>query len=225
MGKLSTIPRLVAYVTNRDVMLQEIARHFGVDKAICKFAVLRVVNGGTVQEWCKDIGLPATTDTNQRDLRDLAEEARVIRDAFFEMTEQQYPGSLAKLRELARSRKGADASQAAIDRSVFSHCIFEIEDSVLSVVDKHFRSKGWNVASLIYDGMHVEHRDSDNQDPQTGRWMQLEAVMQEAENAVQCELGYKVELKEKPLFESVEGMESAKDSGHESVEEIEYAEE
>ena len=224
MGKLDAIPKLREYKANRDDMLQRIADHFGVEKAGCKFAVLRLLNGGSVQKWIKDVGLPADTDTDQPDLRDLAEEARVIRACFFEYMEQKQPGIVERLRELARARKGASASNAAIDRAAFSHCMFEVEDSVLTVVDEYFRFKGWLVASLIYDGMHVEHRDGDTQDPQTGRWMRLEEAMRAAEAAVKCKLGYKIELKEKPLFEAEE-IEYAEESGDDEDEGIEYAEE
>ena len=63
------------------------------------------------------------------------------------------------------------------------------------------RSAGWTVGSLIYDGMHVEHREGDTCDPATGRWMQLEAAMRAAENAAFAKTGYKIHLLEKPLFE------------------------
>ena len=229
MGKLIAIPKLKEYVANRNDMLQRIADHFGVEKAGCKFAVLRLLNGGSVQKWIKDVGLPAETDTDQPDLRDLAEEARVIRACFFEYMEQKQPGIVEQLRELARARKAASASNAAIDRAAFSACMFEVEDSVLAVVDGHFRSTGWTVASLIYDGMHVEHRDGDAQDPQTGRWLRLEEAMRAAEAAVQRKLGYKIDLKEKPLFEKpiveAEEIEYAEESGDDDEEEIEYAEE
>jgi hypothetical protein len=215
-GKRHLIPTLVNYEADRDVVLQRIADHFGVDKASCKFVVLRVLNGGSVQKWIEDVGLPANTDTDQPDLRDLAEEARVIRACFFEYMEQKQQGTVEHLRELARVRKGASASNAAIDRAAFSACMFEVEDSVLTVVDEYFRSMGWVVASLIYDGMHVEHRDGDAQDPQTGRWLRIEEAMRAAEAAVERKLGYKIDLKEKPLFEK---------PLVEAEEEIEYAEE
>lgn len=197
------IPTLLRYVADRHAVLQRIANHFEVHLKPAKFAVLRVLNGGSVEQWCKDVGLPAGIDTNQPDLRDLAEEARVIRNAFFAMTEQKHTGSIARLRELVRSRKGPETSNVAIDRAVFSHCIFEAEDAVLATIDEHFRSpaNGWTVASLIYDGMHVEHRNGDTQHAETGRWTQLEGVMRGAEAVVLRKLGYKIELKEKALFE------------------------
>ena len=222
--QLSEIPTLVEYVKNRPDMLQRIADHFGVEKEICKFAVLRVLNQGSVQQWCEDgfIG-PAPQSLNQSDLRDLAEESRIIRRAFFHFAEQKEPGVVQRLKELARARKGASASNEAVDRAVFSHCIFEVEDAVLTVVDETFRSTGWVVASLIYDGMHVEHRNGDVHDP-TGRWLRLEEGMRAAEAAVQRKLGYKIVLKEKPLFEAEE-IEYAEESGDDEEEEIEYAEE
>ena len=207
MGKLSAIPTMKAYVENRDVMLQRIADHFGVEKAMCKFAVLRLLNGGSIQEWIKDIGLPPDTDTDQPDLRNLAWESHIIRLCFFESVEQKQPNVVQRLRELARARKAPSVSNPAIDRAAFSACMFEIEDSVLSVVDESFRSKEWNVASLIYDGVHVEHRDRDQQDTHTGRWVQLEAAMRTAEAHVFNKLAYKIELKEKPLFEAESGTE------------------
>ena len=46
----------------------------------------------------------------------------------------------------------------AIKRTVFSLCIFELEDTVLGVIDEALRSAGWVVSSLQFDGCHVAHR-------------------------------------------------------------------
>ena len=79
----------------------------------------------------------------------------------------------------------------AIRRTVFSLCVFELEDSILDVIDRSLKRDGWTVASLQFDGCHVEHRtDAD-----------LDAAMRQAERAVLGETGYSIELKEKPLFE------------------------
>jgi len=205
MGKGSEIPVLKVYVNSRDAILQRISDWFGVEKATCKFAVLRVLNGGCVQEWGKEVGLPASADVNQPALRDLAEEARVVRDAFFAMVERDHPaGTLQRLREVVRAFKGSGASNAAINRAVFSHCIFEVEDRVLEAVDRCLRRSGWTVASLIYDGMHVEHRSTDTRDPDSGRWLELEAAMRKAEEEAHRATGYRIKLSEKPLFEGVD---------------------
>ena len=208
-GNLHSIPKLVEYVTNRDEVLQRIADHFQVDKAVCKFVVLRVLNGGTVTQWCIDIGLPPPTLPAQPDLEDLAEEARIIRAAFFQTAELKRPGVVDRLRGIVRSRKGPGASVVSIDLSVFSYCISEIEDSVLGVVDACFRGLGWAVGSLIYDGLHVEHCEGDTPDPSTTagatqKWTQLESAMRQAEAAVLRDLGYKIRLCEKPFFEMVD---------------------
>ena len=36
---------------------------------------------------------------------------------------------------------------------MFSQCIFELEDRVLSCIDRKLRELGWEVASLIFDGV------------------------------------------------------------------------
>ena len=81
---------------------------------------------------------------------------------------------------------------SAIRRTVFSLCVFELEDSILDVIDRSLKRDGWTVASLQFDGCHVEHR--------AGAY--LDATMRRAERAV-SETGYMIELREKELFECV----------------------
>ena len=81
---------------------------------------------------------------------------------------------------------------SAIRRTVFSLCVFELEDSILDVIDRSLKRDGWTVASLQFDGCHVEHRAAD-----------LDAAMLRAEQAVLSETGYAIQLKEKELFECV----------------------
>ena len=73
-------------------------------------------------------------------------------------------------------------------------CVFELEDSILDVIDRSLKRDGWTVASLQFDGCHVEHRVGAD----------LDAAMRWAERAVLRETGYAVQLKEKALFECVE---------------------
>ena len=79
--------------------------------------------------------------------------------------------------------------------------ITDPEDMVLTVIDEYFQANGWTVSSLQFDGLHVEHRATDTCDELTGRWVQMEAAIQGAEQAVQAKLGYTIKLKEKELFE------------------------
>ena len=81
------------------------------------------------------------------------------------------------------------AAPSSIERSVFSHCIFELENAVLAAIDVHFRENGWTVGSLIYDGVLVEHRSDAG----------LKDAMRGAEERVRAEVGYTIKLTEKPL--------------------------
>jgi len=101
--------------------------------------------------------------------------------------------------ELSNARR--KASPQAIERSVFSACIFELEDMVLDVIDKHFTSNGWVVSSLQFDGLHVEHWSTDTYDAVEKKWVQLDSAMCAAEVAVEARLGYKIKLSEKALYE------------------------
>lgn len=79
--------------------------------------------------------------------------------------------------------------------------ITDPEDMVLTVIDEYFQANGWTVSSLQFDGLHVEHLATDTHDEMTGEWVQLQAAIRGAEQAVQSKLGYTIQLKEKELYE------------------------
>ena len=155
-------------------MLKRIAAHYGIPEAAAKDTakevVLRVLNLGCASAWCRDMGI-ACPRGEQADLRDLGEAARKVRTAFFAMLDAEAPGALEALRGRVQTlmrdkhgRKVAHAaavgappppplSSAACERTMFSHCIFELEDAVLDCIDGELRRLGWTVASLIYDGV------------------------------------------------------------------------
>jgi len=193
--------------------------------------VLRVLNGGAITTWVNDpaVGCIRGKDEPQADLRDLEEEARVVRETFFSM--DQFKDHVAALRKeltaaantkvqtaeaKVRASSGASAreraqrelgnarrkaSRQAIERSLFSACTFELEDMVLDAIDKHFQSIGLVVSSLQFDGLHVQHNDTDLCDESTRKWVQLEAAMRGAEAAVERTLGYTIQLMEKALYD------------------------
>ena len=158
-------------------MLKRIAAHYGIPEAAAKDTakevVLRVLNLGCASAWCRDMGIacPRGYRGEQADLRDLGEAARMVRTAFFAMLDASTPGALEALRGRVQTlmrdkhtRKVAHAaavgappppplSSAACERTMFSHCIFELEDAVLDCIDSELRRLGWTVASLIYDGV------------------------------------------------------------------------
>jgi hypothetical protein len=219
------------YVTHRQPMLERIGAHYGVPAAKAKYAVLRVLNGGELTTWVNDKSVGCTRGKNevQEDLRCLQETARLVRNAFFAMAEfkdhvdalrTELKGTTKAKVEAAQARVRAamtpnarehaqrelgnarrKATPQAIGRSVFSACIFELEDMVLDVIDKHFTSNGWVVSSLQFDGLHVEHRSTDTYDAIEQRWVRLDSAMRAAEEAVEERLGYKINLSEKALYE------------------------
>ena len=225
------IQKLREYVTHRQPMLVRIGEHYGIPAAKAKYGVLRVLNGGSIAAWINDstTGCSRNKDTPQADLRDLEEVARVVRDTFFAMLEYKErvealrteltattkaKVAAAEARVQAASAGGKEqarlelgnarrkASTTAIERSLLSACLFELEDMVLMVIVKSFEAGGWTVSSFQFDGLHAEHRTADSRDVQTGKWVKLEAAMRAAERAVEGKLSYKIQLTEKALFDN-----------------------
>ena len=224
-----SLARLLEYVENRKPMLERIGAFYGVPAAKCKYAVLRVLNGGSLMAWIRDAHCTRNQTEEQTDLRELQEIVRpAVMTAFFTMP--QFKPRVAALTSQVQASASAKVAQAkvqlasavaphtrvaaqkalrnathkasapAVRRSVFSLCVFELEDMVLDVIDGHLRSKGWTVASLEFDGLKVEHRGEDI--CVDGKWRDLENVMREAEAEVQRSLGYRIQLTEKALFQS-----------------------
>ena len=207
-------------VDHRDDVLRRIAEFYGVSPAACKFAALRVLNGGSIFAWVHDAKCPRNAHLEQEDLKALVEAANVVREAIFTM--DRFKPIVASLTDRLRIARAAMVTRAeaqlanahspqdkieaqkvlsrarmrtksyAIKRTIFSLCVFELEDSILNVIDETLRSLGWVVASLQFDGCHVEHRPG----------FDFNAALGRAEEEVERRLGYKIQLKEKPLFEA-----------------------
>ena len=212
---------LEEYVNERETVLKRIGDFYGVPAAKCKYAVLRILNGGLASTWIRDAKCSCNAKELQADLRALMEVHRIVQAAFFGM--ERFQSHVATLTErlrverkaalemaevrLTNARSAEDKAIAqkaiatakrrvqpsAIRRTVFSLCVFELEDSILDVIDRSLQREGWTVASLQFDGCHVEHRPGKD----------LDAAMRWAERAVLSETGYAVQLKEKELFECV----------------------
>jgi hypothetical protein len=220
----AVLQQLKEYISSREAVLGRISDWYGVSREWAKEGVLRVLNGGSVAAWIRDSG-GSSAAGDQSDLRALERVAAVAEAKFFELyedastaliadltaskqaavraAEQRLAGASARQRQaMQRELQNArlKATDAAIKRSVFSYCVFQLEDEVLDVVVKHFESKGLTVSSLQYDGCHVEHVPGDQYDRDIDSWVQLEAAMRGAEDAVLREMGYTIKLKEKPLY-------------------------
>ena len=225
----SKIALLVEYVNDchlfdnkNDIpMLVRIGQFYGVPADTCKYAALRVLNGGSIMAWIRDAKCTRNTNREQTDLRELQRIATLVREVFFEMpqfkeqvqvlrsqlensTQCKVDQAIAQLSNAKKSRcvaKAAEktlnnalhkASPTAIDRSIFALCVFELEDMILAKIDEHLRSTGWNVGSLVFDGLLVEHRPG----------VDLTGALRGAEKAVMTTLAYNIKLVEKPLFEA-----------------------
>jgi hypothetical protein len=220
------------YVHNRDIVLQRISEYYGVTPTKAKMLVLRVLNGGSMVAWVNDptTGCTRNMEEPQPDVRELEHEGRAVRDAFFAMPE--FEQHVERLREemtatqaakvhaaeervmaaqsaSARTRAQTELGNArrkrsrhAIDRSVFSACMFDLEDRVLQQIKRHFNDNGWIVSSMQFDGLHVEHDPEDRLDDWDDKWILLEEAMRGAEEAVEKNLGYDIKLKEKALFQT-----------------------
>lgn len=228
-----SLSTLREYVENRQPMLERISEFYGIPAATCKYAVLRVLNGGSLMAWIKDARCTRNQSEEQTDLRELQETVRpAVMDAFFAMPrfqpriaalkEHLQRSASAKVEEVQAQQGSAlgpqakaaaqkalrnarhKASPAAVRRSVFSFCIFELEDAILDVIDTHLRSAGWTVASLEFDGLKVEHRVGDV--CECGKWHLLERAMREAEAEVEKRLHYKIALTEKAFYQSTDGV-------------------
>lgn len=76
----------VSIVQGRMPLLLRVAEHFGIDRSVakdvCKMLVLRVLNGGSVAAWCREMEINEPAGEPQADLRDLAEVARRRREGW-----------------------------------------------------------------------------------------------------------------------------------------------
>ena len=186
---VSQLAILKEYNEHRGAVLTRIAEFYGVPAPKCKYAVLRVLNGGSIMAWVRDARCPKNNTEEQTDLQELREVSRLVRHAFFNMprfkhkiatlTQQVQTATNSKVEQAKafyataknphlrmKAKKSLDnamhkASSVAVTRTVFSLCVFELEDSILNCIDEYFRTHGWTVGSLQFDGLQPEHRKED----------------------------------------------------------------
>ena len=91
---------------------------------------------------------------------------------------------------LETKRRQHPGGEQSCRRSAFSLVTQELQDSVLGEIDRSFQEQGWSVPSLIFDGLHVDHRDDAD----------LEVAIRVAERRVFERTSYRIRLLEKPLY-------------------------
>ena len=225
-GLSDSVPTLQEIVNDREKVLNSIAEFYGTTRDNAKWCVLRIMNGGTLQQWIKDAQCPRNQTEQQDDLRNLIDEMVKVRDAFFNLEglkdrvvqlkaqiqtkrkadaesaqlryERAQPQDREKLLRLAK-RAQSKARFPNVERSAFSYCLGEVEDKVLAVIEHSMHTSGFETTSRIFDGLHVRHRATDTKDA-NDKWTEVEAALRKAEEAVKAELRYTIELVEKPLY-------------------------
>jgi hypothetical protein len=209
-GRADRVPTLAQVVNDRETLLKDVGDHYGVSRALAKSLVLCVLNGGSVANWASDNHVAVDAKDKQPDICALRGEYRIIREALFHKfpehvdslrarfqsirngkvasTKAQLDGASQGEKEAAKKacdKARVKALPESLDRSIFSYCMFELEDSVINAIDTYFCEHGWEVPSLVYDALYVAPRD-DGAD--------IKAAVRGAEAAVRQKLGYDVQL-------------------------------
>ena len=80
-------PLLLDYIQTRDAVLQKIADFYGLsDASLCKFAVLILLNGGSVEKWTHDSGCTRHSGLVALELQEMKKEFEIIRDHMLDVT-------------------------------------------------------------------------------------------------------------------------------------------
>ena len=179
---LSEFVHIKEYVEHRGVWLTEIASHHDISRDSAKELVLRVMYGGSYETWLTE-NVKVNTNNVCKRVRDLYRSMRKVRTKV--LSSEKWSCILSWTRE---KKKQAGEDECA--RSAFALITQELQDRVLLQADRAFRELGWCVASLIFDGMLVKHREDAN----------LAETLRLVEESVLEHTSYRIQLLEKPLY-------------------------
>ena len=113
-----------------------------------------------------------------------------IRPAFFE--HDRFKGHIADLTAYVERHCKNARNGVVVQRKVLAHCLHELEDQILAVIDEFLDARGWDIESLIFDGLMVVHQDNAS----------LAQDLKDAEAEVKRRTGYDVALIEKPFYDA-----------------------
>tara|TARA_B110000046_G_scaffold182425_1_gene216400 strand:- start:682 stop:1740 length:1059 start_codon:yes stop_codon:yes gene_type:complete len=151
----------------------------GYRKSMCKPLLLRILYGGTYDAWLQEHDL-FFSGRSPRVVR-LQQEVAVLSDAF--LRSERFSPIVRAERVAQRQRLGQQVA-----RSTFSKIGQYLECEVLLSMRRYFLESGWDVHSLIFDGLTVAHRADTPLD--------LRAVAA----FVELDTQFVVRVTEKPLF-------------------------
>lgn len=182
--------KLHSLVTERAAFFHEITQFHGLprggdqaehSKKMCKRLVLRLMYGGSYAAWLRENKLPRGAMAPC--VVALQLELSAIRDAL--LNSMRFEKFVHAERErLAQMGKIGEKA----NRSIFSKISQHLEHIVLMAMRRYLITNGWDVHSLVYDGLTVAH--------QQGRKLDLK----EMEWHVERETQFTLKITEKPLF-------------------------
>lgn len=160
-------------------------------KDMVKELVISLLFGGSYSRWirslCDDEGRRSDLEPRSPRIERLAKELVKLRVDVFESKE--WVAFVEKDRDRLR-KEGKKKDSDEIDRSVMARIAQKTENLVLDSMRASVAEQGFNVLTLCFDGLHVQHR------PQ--RVLDLAAMQQR----ITRDTGYVIEIVEKPLFSS-----------------------
>ena len=185
--QLSTLAKLYH---NRAAFIEHIAEvhmlptdadmYDGYRKEMCKPLLLRIMYGGSYATWMQEHGLCGIESPW---IKALAKEFGVLRQAV------NNSARFAPLVERERAwQKRRSRSVEATERGVFSKIAQHLECIVLLSMRRFLVSSGWNIHSLVFDGLMVEHRPH------------ITLCLNEIERHVERDTQFVVKIVEKKLY-------------------------
>ena len=174
-------PTFIEHVADFHSFPTDAEMHVGYRKALIKPLLLRLMFGGAYDAWMNEQGISTAHRSKRVDA--LVCELRALRTAITTSVRFQYIVYPTMCQKLA-----AGFTYSAAERSAFSKVAQHLECELLMAMRSHLMGRGWQILSLVFDGLMVLHRDDTVID--------FEAMEDEVERRTQ----FRVHIIEKPLF-------------------------
>ena len=164
------IPCLDFYINNREGCLGTVMEHYSVDRSAGKVMFLQLLYGGALASWRGDHDIPKVKSDNNFALL-FEEESHKTQACVVEMF---------GLRRRLKTEKGNNASYTSL-------YLQDLEDQILTLIEKYLRLNGIQPQCLMYDGLSIPNLPGDT----------VDALMRGCELFVEEEMGFKLQLERK----------------------------
>tara|TARA_X000001036_G_scaffold86643_1_gene78694 strand:- start:4646 stop:7519 length:2874 start_codon:yes stop_codon:yes gene_type:complete len=194
--RAAAMPQLTAWVEHRKEFIAHLTEvhclktdgemYDDYRKDKCKELFNSLMYGGTYEGWIKKLGRNPAPHCEPRSPRIVAliEEFQRLRADVF-ASHEWHP---FVERERERLRREQQKTPEQIDRSVFSRIAQLLENQILDAMRNYLKLRNWNVLTLCFDGLIVQHDSDRNLD------------LRDLEASILQETGYAMGLAEKPLY-------------------------